>query len=73
MVVIKLNAGNDVNGNPRRVFVVLDGEGIVKAIDEGYAGTANLEKHFPGLKGCNVDTFETTPKEYRTLLREFGK
>lgn len=32
-------AGHDENGNPLRVFVVLDSEGnFYDAIDEGYAG-----------------------------------
>jgi hypothetical protein len=36
---IRLNAGNDSNGNPRRIYVVFDSTGkIVDAIDEGYSG-----------------------------------
>jgi hypothetical protein len=35
----KLNAGNDINGNPRRVWVISDDDGKpVFAYDEGYYG-----------------------------------
>jgi len=71
-MIIRLNAGNDKNGNPRRVFIVLDaGRGeIIKAIDEGYSGfgavkEAGINEWWSGL------TFDTTPSEYRSLLRLF--
>ena len=73
MVCIKLNAGHDSNGNPRRVYVVFDSEGyIVRAVDEGYRGRAAL-REVPGCEGeCEPVEFETTPREYRRLLRHFG-
>lgn len=40
VTVLHLRAENDVNGNPRRCFVGVDGLGHVVAVqDEGYAGT----------------------------------
>jgi hypothetical protein len=74
MNAIKLNAGNDRNGNPRRVFVVLDESGnIIEAIDEEYRGTAALfDKYAPPDIGYPCE-FATTPKEYRELLRDWAK
>ncbi len=68
-VAIKLNAGNNRNGNPRRVYVVLDtitGR-IVDTIDEGYLGIAALHKIHPTIPTpCE---FFTTTREYRELLK----
>lgn len=59
-MIIKLNAGNDRNGNPRRVFVELCGNIINRVHDEGYSGDI---KDYSGIE------FATTPAEYRRLLR----
>ncbi len=70
MVCIKLCAKNDRNGNPRRVYVLIGSDGCVKrAIDEGYAGRGALD----GVVGRDViiQEFDTTPTEYRRLLRAF--
>lgn len=41
--VIRLDAGQDKNGNPRCVYVISCNErGVVAAIDEGYQGTKAL-------------------------------
>jgi len=61
-----LNAGNDTNGNPRRVFVVYGTEGqILDAIDEGYSGTPRWLRDYPQLAG-----FVIKPSEYKLLLKE---
>jgi len=68
---IKLNACNDKNGNPRRVFVVLNDERVVEAIDEGYDGNSDLTRKYPGV---NVVFYaEISPREYRSLLKDYGK
>jgi hypothetical protein len=66
-VAFSLNANHDSNGNPRRVYVILDETGdIAGAIDEGYNGRGKLDKKFPGIGSiCN---FKTTPAEYREVL-----
>lgn len=73
MVCIKLCAKNDSNGNPRRCYVLLDSDGaVVCAVDEGYEGLGALAA-IPGAS-CITYTpveFDTTPTEYRRLLREF--
>jgi len=74
MVCIKLCAGHTTNGNPRRVYVLLSDDGsIIRAVDEGYEGIGALR----GIPGCERQSepveFDTTPAEYRRLLRHFGK
>jgi len=63
--IIRLNAGNDRNGNPRRVFVEIAKGEIIDSWDEGYAGSRAIptrKRHkWTGL------TFATTPGEYRLL------
>jgi len=68
MELISLNAGNDRNGNPRRVYVLL-GNGHVKGVwNEGYAGIQAVPSDirdghpFP-------PSFRTTPAQYRELLK----
>lgn len=66
-LAISLKAGHDVNGNPRRVWVVLDGGEIVDAIDEEYYGSAAVTNKYPN--AILGPRFETTLKEYKSLLR----
>jgi hypothetical protein len=70
MVCIRLCAKNDVNGNPRRVYVLLDSEGnIVRAADEGYRGRAAASWS----PDVNIPDFATTPAEYRRIVRDYGR
>lgn len=62
---VRLNAGNDRNGNPRRLSVLVHPDGDWRVADEGYAGAYNDCHRAP--------VFETTPKQYRELLREAKK
>ena len=76
LIAIHLNAGNDRNGNPRRVYVVLNENGaIVDTIDEGYSGDSGVRKLRVDGEKVKMDfvfnRFETTPKEYRELVK-FG-
>ncbi len=73
MIAIKLNAGNDRNGNPRRVFVVIDELGyVVDAIDEGYNGISELWKKCPAMNKASFPAeFPTTVSEYKALLNKF--
>lgn len=68
MIAIHLNAGNNANGNPRRIYVVLDADAnIVGTVDEGYEGNARLKREYPGVK--IGPTFATSPAEYRDLCK----
>jgi hypothetical protein len=65
--VIRLNAGNDINGNPRRVFVALVGPYFIGAWDEGYEGYLAVPKSFVNqAKSCL--TFDVTADEYEKQL-----
>jgi len=72
MIYLHLKCTNDNNGNPRRLFLVLDHKGgIVDAIDEGYRGRCAVTKKYPHAKqGPDI---RTTPAERRDLLRDFSK
>jgi hypothetical protein len=73
MIAIKLNAGNDRNGNPRRVFVVMgEGGSVLDAIDEGYSGISAFHEKYPDInEGWSPREFETTPREYKEILKKF--
>ena len=61
-------ASNDVNGNPRRVYVFFsDGEAIA-AWDEGYCGSDSV----PGAwrqQAYDAERIKCTVKEYRQFLK----
>lgn len=70
---IKINAGNDTNGNPRRGWVILDTvNGHTKVVgfcDEGYKGIgAVTEKGFTRSL-ADAPEFKVSVSEYRDLLR----
>jgi hypothetical protein len=74
MVFIRLVCKNDRNGNPRRVYIAVSDGKINCAVDEGYEGTGALAR-LPGNSGQKytpVD-IETTPAEYRRILREYDE
>lgn len=66
MMFIRLKTTNDINGNPRRVFVVYRDNVVIATHDEGYSGTGELRAIYP--KILDGGDFMTTPKEYRKLL-----
>ena len=66
--LLRFNAGNDTNGNPRRVFVEIASGQPMRAWDEGYEGhyVVPLElRHAARL----CATLPTTAKGYRDLLK----
>jgi len=71
-IALYFNAGNDTNGNPRRLFVVVNTAGaVIGAYDEGYAGESAVTKHYPGI--AIVGRFDITPAQRKSLLKEYGK
>lgn len=70
MIALHLRASNDTNGNPRRLFLILDNDGdAVDAVDEGYSGYGAIARNYPEIKiGA---TIEVTPAEYRSWLKTF--
>lgn len=73
-VVLHLNAGNDNNGNPRRLFLVMHPiEGMIGAIDEGYCGIDALKETW-GEQGRELEKrivgqLDISVKEYKRLLK----
>ena len=71
-IALYFNAGNDTNGNPRSLFVVVNTAGaVIGAYDEGYAGESAVTKHYPGI--AIVGRFDITPAQRKSLLKEYGK
>lgn len=69
-IALHFNAGNNVNGNPRRVFVVVNTQGaVIGAYDEGYRGEASVTKHFPGI--AIVGRFNISVAQYNELLKDY--
>jgi len=66
-MMIKVNAGNDRNGNPRRGWLYIGRRGS-KFFDEGYLGTGAVP---PSLRSAARDApeLEITPRQYRALLK----
>jgi len=70
--IIRFNAGNDNNGNPRRVYVAFAGCDIVGAWDEGYCGYNAVPEKLREL-ARQATTFSTTAAERKELLAMFDK
>lgn len=71
-IALHFNAGNDANGNPRRVFVVVNTAGkVVEAINEGYRGERSVTEEYPGI--AIVGSFPISATEYKKFLKEYGK
>lgn len=71
--MIHLRAKNTTNGNPRRLYLRIDAGGcIIRAWDEGYSGHNAVPEGYRDAAHRAV-SIETTPKEYRRILKEYGK
>lgn len=66
-----LDAGHDVNGNPRRAFVVHDltQETPPRAFDEGYFGRYVLPAEVLD-DSTDLGAVKVSPKVYRATLRD---
>jgi len=56
-VLLHLKAKNDVNGNPRRLFVLLENGEVRKVVNEGYRGIPEELRALPIIP-INVTTSE---------------
>ncbi len=61
-VVLYLRAVNDINGNPRRLFVLLENGIVKRVVDEGYRGIPREFINYP------IVAVDVTPTEYRKWL-----
>lgn len=67
MIIQQWRAQNDVNGNPRRIFVIYADTGeIVGAVDEGYNSEPSELRGFAHLPSVKISA-----TEYKQLLRQF--
>ncbi len=68
MIYLHLATKHDVNGNPRRLYVILDSDGdVVDVIDEGYAGNSQVRKKYPdAVVGPRI---EVPISEYKDWLK----
>jgi len=76
LTALHLDAGHDTNGNPRRIYIILEAEtaDIIDAVDEGYRGRRALEiwadeHNAPEVAKLRPPTIATTATERRDLLR----
>ena len=71
MTVLWLRAKNDTNGNPRRCYLIIDGDNnAIDCIDEGYRGDSGVSKKYSWYKGGCLP-IEVQPAEYRAWIKQF--
>lgn len=69
LLAVRLVAGHTPSGNPQRAWLVIDAAtgASVDAIDEGYEGSAPLQKAYPdAVRGPDIAVTKT---EYHEMLR----
>ncbi len=66
--MVKVNAGNDRNGNPRRGWLLLGAGGRSAFFDEGYQGSGAIPKQYRHL-AVDAPELEITPRQYRALVK----
>lgn len=68
-LAVKINAGHDTNGNPRRGWSTINPRtgDMVDFVDEGYKGGSALKSECP--KCVEGPEFKVTPGEYRDLRK----
>jgi hypothetical protein len=78
-VIQHIKAPNDLNGNPRRLFLVVwvyENGNVTMAYDEGYAGRGAIPDKrntaHASMPDIELPPINTTPSEYKRLLRQFA-
>ena len=73
-IVLHLRAPNDINGNPRRCYVVIGADGAIKGIhDEGYLGPAAWKAPHPNaVEGPSIGVSVSTYNRMMRLARKKG-
>ena len=69
-LAIKINAGNDRNGNPRRGWIIADDNGsFINFVDEGYSGVGALTvAGYANLP--RTEAIDVTPSTYSSAYRQ---
>lgn len=68
--VLYLKASNDINGNPRRGWLVI-GPDFTRWVEEGGEGTGALKRFNPELLELDWTEIHISASEYRRLRREY--
>jgi len=70
LIMQRLAAPNDRNGNPKRVWVFYNLEGhVVETVDEGYKGNhCQRQKIKEGIEVIDLGTISTSHKEYKIFV-----
>ncbi|MFA5379872.1 MAG: hypothetical protein WC455_29200 [Dehalococcoidia bacterium] len=64
MLAVYLKTKNDINGNPRRGWVIFGDNGSkIDFVEEGYQGMAALRRLYPNV--AVTERIEVTPMEFR--------
>ena len=73
MIVIHLRAPNDSNGNPRRLYLIIDpSNGLpIDCIDEGYLGNSAYKSKYP--ESVYSTQIDIPAKEYRRIRKQFSE
>jgi hypothetical protein len=70
VLILHLIADNDINGNARRLFLILDLNGdIIEAIDEDCLGPAAYSQKYP--YRISLPVIEISVKEYKRYLKRY--
>lgn len=72
---VYVKARNDINGNPRRGWKILNAKGrMIEFVDEGYHGTLSYASHgkYPQALGDSAERQEVTAEAYGTLKETAG-
>jgi hypothetical protein len=71
VIALHMAAVNDANGNPRRVFVLIDAQTgeVREVVDEGHMGTGALNEFRDKYTIIEGPRFEVTPAAYRDFKR----
>ncbi len=73
-MVIHVKAPNDSNGNPKRLYLVLENGVVMGAVNEGYDGAHALDVYKDGPKmRAEIATYiNVQANEHKRLMREHG-
>jgi hypothetical protein len=66
--LLRFNAGNDTNGNPRRIYAEIASGNVSRVWDEGFDGHQAVPAELQNA-AKNCATLTVTPRQYRDLLK----
>lgn len=70
MEIVHFYTKNDKNGNPRRLYVEIEGGRVVSAWDEGYLASSAVPLRLMG-RAIRAESFPIPPSEYNRIKKRF--